>query len=259
MRGRPAGTPAWRTTASVSVKNGYTLGADNVGPDGRQLTGVFVERRDGQGEEIITSKTGQLTPSSDGNKLLLGLANGMIVTDRPDGSVRTVLFSDAHLNEDFTAVPPPFRPRGDSVRELTLPELRQPPPAGETAKHMGVSARAGEFQGRIARSILPLLLPLLALPLGMAAKRGRRAPGTVFATIALLALNQSLNFGESLGEAAASRPGLRCGHPVAVFAVFGIWLFRSSLQWPGDNPVMRAVSAIEAGFDGLHRKKPAKK
>ncbi len=219
---------------------------------------MFVERRDDQGEEIITSKTGQLTPSSDGNKLLLGLASGMIVTDRPDGSVRTVLFSDAHLNEDFTAVPPPFRARGDSVRELTLPELRQPAPA-DASKHMGVSARAGEFHGRIARSILPLLLPLLALPLGMAAKRGRRAPGTVFAVIALLALNQALNFGESLGEAGKISAWIAVWTPVVLFAVFGTWLFRSSLQWPGDNPVMRAVSAIEAGFDGLHRKKPVKK
>jgi lipopolysaccharide export system permease protein len=240
----------------VTVKRGYTMGADGVGADGRELSRVFVERRDGRSEEIITSRTGDLTPSADGTRLLLGLKNGMVVTDRPDGSVRTVQFADAHLNEDFTAVPPPYRPRGNSVRELTLPELRQGGAAGAD-KEFKASKLAGEFHGRVAHTLLPLLLPFLALPLGMAAKRGRRAPGTVFAALALLALHQSLQFGESLGETGRAPAWIAVWTPVVVFGVFGVWLFRSSLQWPGDNPVMRAVSAIEAGFSGLHLKKKA--
>jgi lipopolysaccharide export system permease protein len=254
----------------ITVKRGYTLGADSVGPDGRQLGGVFVERRDGQGEEVITGQRGQLQPAADGKRLLLSLTNGLIVTDRPDGSVRTVQFADIRLNEDFTAAPPPYRARGNTVRELTLPELRAPPAAGEADAScwrrvdedscISTSERDGEFHGRVARTLLPLLLPLLALPLGMAAKRGRRAPGTVFAVLALLTLNQALQFGESLGETGRAAAWLAVWLPVVFFGVLGIWLFRSSLQWPGDNPVMRAVNAIEAGIDGLHlrRKAPAK-
>ncbi len=82
------------------------------------------------------------------------------------------------------------------------------------------SERAGEFQGRIARTVLPLLLPLLALPLGMAAKRGRRAPGTVFAVLALLALNQALQFGESLGETGRAPAWLAVWLPVLFFRRF---------------------------------------
>ena len=44
----------------VSAGHGFTLSADAVGPDGRQLTGVFVERRIEGGEEIITSQRGRL-------------------------------------------------------------------------------------------------------------------------------------------------------------------------------------------------------
>ena len=44
-----------------------------------------------------------------------------------------------------------------------------------------------------------------------------------------------------------------------LFAVLGVWLFRSSLRWPGDNPVMRTVNAIEAGFEGFsHKRKQGK-
>ena len=162
-------------------------------------------------------------------------------------------FGDAHLNEDFTAVPPPYRPRGDEVRELTLPELLvAPDPGAATDTGITASERAGQYHWRVASMLLPLLLPLLALPLGMAAKRGRRTPGTVFAAVALLALYEALQLGESMGEKGRVPAWLAIWGPFATFGVFGLWLFRSSLQWPGDNPVMRAVSAIEAGFSGLH-------
>jgi lipopolysaccharide export system permease protein len=241
----------------VSVRHGFTLGADDVGADGRTLQGVFVERRDGTREEVITARSGRLVPSTDGTRLLLDLSNGLIVSDTAGGAVRTVRFADGRINEDFTLVPPPFRARGESVRELTLPELwqRRLPAGADSDEH----ERLGEMHGRLARTLLPLLLPLLALPLGMAAKRGRRAPGTVFAALALLALNQSLQFGESLAESGRAAAQLSVWLPVALFAVLGIWLFRSSLQWPGDNPVMRAVSAIEAMFEGVQKRRKAQK
>jgi lipopolysaccharide export system permease protein len=243
----------------VSVRHGFTLGADDVGVDGRTLQGVFVERRDGRREEVITAQNGRLVPSADGKRLLLELNNGLIVSDNPGegGGVRTVRFADGRINEDFTLVPPPYRARGESVRELTLPELwrREIPAGADVTDH----ERLGEMHGRLARTLLPLLLPLLALPLGMAAKRGRRAPGTVFAALALLALNQSLQFGESLAESGRAMAQLSVWLPVALFAVLGIWLFRSSLQWPGDNPVMRAVSAIESMFEGVQKRRKARK
>ncbi|HMA10270.1 MAG TPA: LptF/LptG family permease, partial [Steroidobacteraceae bacterium] len=232
----------------VSVRHGFTLGADDVGSDGRTLAGVFVQRRVGQREEIITAQHGRLVPSADGTRLLLDLDQGLIVSDNDGGTVRTVSFANGRINEDFTAVPPPYRARGNSVRELTLTELwqRQLAPDSDITPQQ----RDGEMHGRLARTILPLLLPLLALPLGMAAKRGRRAPGTVFAAVALLALNQSLQFGESLAESGRAAAQISVWLPVVLFAVLGIWLFRGSLQWPGDNPVMRAVAAIESGFEG---------
>jgi lipopolysaccharide export system permease protein len=241
----------------VSVRHGFTLGADDVGADGRTLQGVFVERHDGQNEQVITAQSGRLVPSADGKKLLLELKNGLIAGDNTGGGVRTVRFADGRINEDFTLVPPPYRARGESVRELTTPELW----FGKIPANANINdnERLGEMHARLARTVLPLLLPLLALPLGMAAKRGRRAPGTVFAALALLALNQSLQFGESLAESGRAMPQLAVWLPVVLFGLLGLWLFRSSLQWPGDNPVMRAVSAIEAMFDGVQKRRKARK
>lgn len=242
----------------VSVKKGYTLAAGDVGADGRTLGQVFVERHDAQGEQIVTAARGRLVPAIDGTSLQLELGDGMIVDSAVDGSVRVMQFAEGRINEDFTAVPPPYRPRGESVRELTLAELLRPPPAVE-AGEVTPAERAGEFHGRLARSVLPLLLPLLALPLGMAAKRGRRAAGTVFAVLALLALNQALQFGEALAETGRAIAWLSVWWPVALFGVLGVWLFRSSLQWPGDNPVVRAVASIETAFEGLAKRRPGRK
>jgi lipopolysaccharide export system permease protein len=240
----------------VAVKDGYTLAADSVGANGRTLGGVFVERHDARGEQVVTAEDGRLVPAADGASLLLELTNGVIVGGRPDGTVSTVRFASGRINEDFTVVRPPYRARGVNVRELTLPELRAGAGTAPQTELAGAQ-RAGEFHGRLARSMLPLLLPLLALPLGMAAKRGRRAPGTVFAVLALLALNQALQFGESMAETGRAVAWLAVWLPVALFALLGLWLFRSSLQWPGDNPVMRAVGAIEGAFEGLQKRRKA--
>jgi lipopolysaccharide export system permease protein len=77
--------------------------------------------------------------------------------------------------------------------------------------------------------------------------------------VALLALWQALQFGESLAETGRAIAWLAVWLPMLVFAVLGLWLFQSSRQWPGDNPVMRAVAAIDGAFEGLQRRRKAGK
>ncbi len=235
----------------VSAAHGITLSADAVAADGRSLQGVFIARRSDLGEEITTAPRGRLVPSADGSRLLLELEQGLMVRVKADRSLSSVRFAQGMINDDFTPVPPPFRARGESVRELTLPELW----SGVQGADLGQPPRkvAAELHGRLARILAVLFLPLLAVPLGMAAKRGQRAPGVVFAVLALLFLNHSLQFGESLAESgrAAAAPALWI--PWTVFGALCLWIFRQSLAWPGDNPVTRAVRAIEAAFEGLGR------
>jgi lipopolysaccharide export system permease protein len=101
-------------------------------------------------------------------------------------------------------------------------------------------------------------LPLLALPLGMASKRGRRTPGVVFGVLALLAIDHSLQFGESLADTGRLPAALAVWTPFVAFAALSIWIFRSSLAWPGDNPVLRAVVAIENWIDRTRSKQRAR-
>lgn len=123
------------------------------------------------------------------------------------------------------------------------------------------SELAGEMHARLVRSLSLPLLPLLAVPLGMASKRGRRAPGVVIACLMLLLLQQGVQIGESLAESGKVAAIPAVWGPLALFSAFSIWLFRASLGSPGENPVTRAVGTVEGLIGGinLRRKKPAAK
>ncbi|MCC2658532.1 MAG: permease YjgP/YjgQ family protein [Panacagrimonas sp.] len=242
----------------VNAGGGYLLSARTVERDGRTLGGVFVHRRVGQSEEITTARHGHLQPSPDGRRLLLELEDGVILRENADASVTRLRFDNGRINADFTPTPPAFRPRGDSVRELTVRELWRGLHGELPDSDIPRRKLAGEFHGRLARSVLLPLLVLLALPLGMASKRGRRAPGVVFACLALLTLNHALQFGESLAESGRASALIAVWLPVGTFALFSAWLFRGSLAWPGDNPVSRAIAFIETGFEGFGRQRKRK-
>jgi lipopolysaccharide export system permease protein len=238
----------------AAVGQGFVFHAEGVDADKRGLQGVFVQRAIGTTEEITTAPHGRLVPTADG-RLLLELQNGATVRTYEDGQVWFGRFAKAVINANFSTGVPAFRARGGSVRELTLKELwtgMQDPPSTS----LPLPRLAGEFHGRLARSFVLALLPLLAIPLGVAAKGGGRAAGAVFIAVLLVALNHSLQFGESLAESGRADAALAVWGPIALFAVFCLWFFRASLAWPGDNPITRAAarsSALLRGIDTLRR------
>jgi len=237
----------------IDAGKGLTFSAREVDPDGRHLRGVFVERRSpGGGIEITAATHGQFVPGPGGHGLSLRLEQGMRLLEGRDKAVSIERFANSRVDRDLLPARQPFRDRGESVRERTLPELWRD--MHETVDNKA----AAELHGRLARVMILPLLPLLALPLGMASKRGQRAPGVVFATLALLVVNHALQFGESLAANGRAPPALAVWTPYALFALLGLWIFRGSLAWPGDNPVLRGVLRLEALFEGLRPRRRAK-
>jgi len=230
---------------------GFVFHAQRVDADKRGLEGVFVQRRLAGAEEITTAPRGRLLPEADGG-VKLELGDGTLVREDDSGSVWFGRFSRALIDADVRSKEASFRPRGGSVRELTLTELwagMQDPGATSLSPHR----LAGEFHGRLARACVLPLLPLLAIPLGMAAKRGRRAAGAVFIALVLITLNHSLQFGESLAESGRANAVVAVWLPVALFALLSLLFFRSSLSWPGDNPVTRASTRLGETLQRLRR------
>ena len=238
----------------IDAGKGATFSAREVGPDGRQLHGVFVERRSPGGSiEITTAEEGQFVPGPQGHGISLRLEKGLRLVEGGDSTVKLERFEHSRIDRNLLPARQPFRDRGESARERTLPELWQ------DLKRGGDPKAAAEFHGRLARVLILPLLPLMALPLGMASKRGQRAPGVIFATLALILFNHALQFGESLAANGRAPAALAVWTPYVLFGLLGAWIFRGSLAWPGDNPVLRAVVAVEGLFEGLRPDRRAAK
>jgi lipopolysaccharide export system permease protein len=236
----------------IDAGRGATFSAREVAPDGRHLRGVFVERRGAGGSiEITTAVEGQFVPGPGGHGISLSLDEGMRLVEGADRSVKLERFAHSRIDRNLLPARQPFRERGESVRERTMPELWADLQKGGDPK------AAAEFHGRLARVMILPLLPLLALPLGMASKRGQRAPGVIFATLALIVVNHALQFGESLAATGRAPAVVAVWTPFVLFGALGAWIFRGSLAWPGDNPVLRAVVAVEGLFEGLKPRRRA--
>jgi lipopolysaccharide export system permease protein len=227
----------------IDPGHGITLSADRVDPSGRRMSGVFLRRTlDGGLEEVITAAQGVLNPANGGKQLTLTLINAQQYRERAGREPVVGGFDRLTVEQRFDVDAPPFRARGGAERELTLPELRREMREGES-----VAARAraaAEFYARIVRSISLPLLPLLATPLGMAAKRGRRGPGIVIAAVVLLLYQHGIQFGQSFADDGVVSPFVAVWTPFAIFAALCIWLFVQSRRRPGETPFNIVVDAL---------------
>jgi len=229
----------------VSPGRGYTLMADGVDSSGRQLKQVFVHRLVGREDQVSTGETGALVPSAGGGELTLTLANGDHLRRERNGEWLFAEFDRLSTATEFSPDGAPFGPRGRNERELTLDELLRGGVADPDVIAPTATKMAGELQGRLARIVSLLLLPLLALPMAMSAKRGERTGSVIVAGVLLLLFNQTLQLGESLSESGKVPALAGVWTPTLVFTALTVWLYSQSLERPGDNPVSRLLASFD--------------
>jgi len=226
----------------VDPGHGFALTADRVSMNGRDLQGVFIRRlKPDGGEQITTAKSGVLNVSANGRLVQLSASSGLEL-DQPNGHAGHVV----HF-KDISAAEPvggdqAMGARGGNPGELTLFELGHE--LRSKTSVLDKRAVAAELYGRLARSISVPFLPLLAIPLGMASKRGRRAPGLILAGVMLIGFHHAIQMAQSLAITGRVEPGPAIGGICVVFIAICLWLFLSSLKRPGDTPITRAVVAI---------------
>jgi len=222
---------------------GSLLTADSADLAGQRLTRVFIRRLDAKGqEEIITAASADLKMDPGGKTITMDLKDGRRIAHDADGQYRNLAFDSLTTQTPLTAAAVLLRDRGSDERELTLGELARQ----AKSKNPVVSKETllSELYGRWARAIFLPFLPLLAFPLGLASKRGNRAPGLVMAGLLLLAFQHSLLLGQSLAKAGKVAPLPAIWIPFTLFAALAVWLFVGSRTRPGDTPVSRLVRRI---------------
>ena len=221
------------------------------------LRGIFVrERRPDGTEALTTAATGRFAFDAGAGEFILELERGQQIVVAPDGGVSTLEFAGSDQARPVSVRFPGFRARGADERELTLDELwfarhgsDAPPPA------MPVPRLAAELHGRLVRAASLALLPLLAVPMGLAAKRSRRSHGIVLAAAILVLYQQALQLLELLGDLGRldARPALWAAF--ALFAAFCGAVFRRSSRNPAEGGFRRRAGGGGAG--GGRRRGPA--
>lgn len=209
--------------------------------------GVFVQERREDGAEVLTTAAvGRLLSNPDGGDLFLELEHGRQVTVLADGRVSTLDFAGTDLSRPVAVRLPGFRPRGADEREMTLRELwaaRHGPEPPSVAP----SRLDGELHGRLVRAASLAVLPLLAVPMGLAAKRSRRSHGMVLAAAILVLYQQALQLLEAFGDAGRLDPRPAVWAVFGLFALFCALVFRRSHRNPAEGGFDGALAAIERG------------
>ena len=249
---------AWDATVTevsfIDAGEGVTISADHVDPTGRQLEGVFVHQKRGEEEWVTSAARGRVGVNDDMSRLLLTLQDGVQVRTGADGGAQVLRFGTLTLDREFTLQAPPYRPRGNSERELTLPELLRE--RNDPASLIPDSRLSAEFHARLVRALSLPLLPLLAVPMGMAAKRSRRGQGVALAAVILVVYHHSIQMGESLADLGRANPAYGVWVPFVLFAALAIWVFRRALARPGENPFTHALEVVDHMFQGALRVLP---
>jgi lipopolysaccharide export system permease protein len=214
---------------------------------------VFIRRATpGGGEEVVTARTAALTPDKDGKNVTLTLQDGTRVAQSKDGTFDTLRFDTFVMQSSLAGATSLLRARGGDERELTLGELART--AAEPNPVIPRNTLLAELYARLARSFVLPFLPLIALPLGLAAKRKRRTAGLIFAGVLLLAFQHGVQFGQGLAAAGKVSAEAGVGLPFFLFAGFAVWMFAGSRKRPGETPVGRFVGHVGDIIDRIQKR-----
>ncbi len=229
---------------------------DDIADGGRKLMGIFLHRIEDDGSSTtISAEQGQLFRSKERDfNLDLHMLNGSRIRCDSRGEHCTVLtFGTLKIPLDMAQGPAGrVNPRGEVVKELTLPELWQArnDPPGTLTRAMIVA----ELNSRLVRIVSLLFLPLLAVPLGIVSRRARRSIGVVVGLVMLILFHNVLQFGESMVETGALPPIIGLWLPGAIFAGIGAWAFHMTSKRPGYNPVSATLDRTSDIVDAIRRR-----
>lgn len=241
--------------AFVNAGNGMTIFAEIVDLSGRRMTKIFIHEQRPKSEIITTAERGELNFNNDHSELWLTLYKGRQIR-REDTKTSVIEFERYNFSRDFSQQAYLFRPRGGDEREMTLIELYEQLRDG--SGEISPDTMRAELHGRLARAASIIFLPFLAFPMGLAAKRGRRGPGLLIASIILVMFHHSLQFGEGLVDLGRVGPLIGIWGPLIIFAIFClVATWRADVK-AGGGPFDAAFAAIERMGGALRRILPSR-
>jgi lipopolysaccharide export system permease protein len=166
----------------------------------------------------------------------------MLNTD-PSGSSQVLSFRLFTLRVPLAPAAQLLRARGGEETELTLAELAKQG-LGRAPTALPRAALLAELYSRLARSLALPLMPLLAIPFGLTAKRAGSTPAIAIAGVLLFGFQSGLIVLQGVAAKGHLSAEVAIGGPTAVFAVACVAAFATSRKRPGQNPVYRLAERL---------------
>ena len=129
-----------------------------------------------------------------------------------------------------------FRSRGDDEREMTSLELFKNR-NGELFDTIDDNTNDAALHLRIARAVLLVILPFIAVPFGLNYGRNPSSAGIFIGVVLLVSLQKALEFAQSLGASGTIPPWLGIWGIIVFLAAFAAYIFRKSAYKMGQPPL----------------------
>ncbi|EGG75299.1 putative permease [Gluconacetobacter sp. SXCC-1] len=203
-----------------ALSDDIVLTAENVDHAGSRMWNVFI--RDGTDKahvRFISAQKGYLFNPADGSNIRLDLVDGTVITDSQDKPPTITSFSRTTrmISTKGKLDTEAYRKRGETERELTVPELYYGIRYGNpTISH---SYMIAELNFRLARTAAIPFIPILACALAGVRKRQKNNPGLAIAAITLVGFDHTLQMGMSFVANMHMSPLLVIWLPTLVFSL----------------------------------------
>ena len=221
-----------------------TIRIEQSREQGRRLSGIFVHMVDKKGGDYaVTADHGQFLATDNPDEIVFRLTNGTLVRNEPGVPTPRVLTFSLH---DLPIALPKyenFRQRGGRNLELTLPELARIGGNHNTPEELRDTSRSA-FHFRVVEVATMLLLPLLALSLGVPPKRSTSALGVFLSIVMLVTYHKVNQYAEAVGGLGKIDPLIALWVPFALFAGLILWMYYTIAYVPGGQP----IGALERVF-----------
>ncbi len=203
---------------------------------------IFEDAKDGRDAVLTTARRGRVEPGAIEDETLVSLIDGRAISFSPNRDiVERLSFERTDWNVGSAAEA--FRTRGDGWKEMTLVELidgvRRGRVIGGTVAEADAVANA-----HLGRAVLMLLLPFVALPMGLGYGRTFSSAGVGVGIAFLVFLQKSLESGQAVASSGAI-PGWAGTWPVAgLVLALGAWLFLRNALTVASPPLAALSSQI---------------
>ncbi|MBT7582581.1 MAG: LptF/LptG family permease, partial [Kordiimonadaceae bacterium] len=222
---------AIKSNEFTNLGEGLTLRIEESQDSGRELLDIFAQKEDADGHIFsVSAKRGSFFASPDQKYIILRLFDGTLIDFDASQNRPRILNFDMHDLPLEVPMFEQFRNRGNEASEMTFNELWQKRNDNDTTINATLHSRA-------ARALSILIVPFLAVPLGLVAKRSGRALGISVGVFILLLYHKVIEFGLDFASDGSLSPYMSIWFPTVIFIMLTARLYYIGAYKVGGMPL----------------------